>query len=104
MAVAVEGQDRWSPPHQRQEQPDQEPPPPRPRPTSGEGSVLPVPEDPWALLPVQMMLGKPHNSYCGRGGGSTHVASLTTLCLEALAAAWESHSASVYLPRAYHMP
>eukprot|EP00903_Cladosiphon_okamuranus_P018836 g17325.t1 len=38
------------------------------------------------------------------GGGGARVASLASLSLEAMVSAWESHSASDYLPRAYHMP
>lgn len=46
------------------------------------------------------------------GDGSGRVASLTSLCLEAMVAAWESHGVTSgggggrggYLPGAYHMP
>lgn len=37
----------------------------------------------------------------GEGAG---VALLSSLCLEAMVATWESHSSSAFLPRAYHMP
>lgn len=45
----------------------------------------------------------------GVGGGigaraAARVSSLASLSLEAMVSAWESHSASDYLPRAYHMP
>ncbi|CAM9320882.1 unnamed protein product [Pylaiella littoralis] len=50
-------------------------------------------------LPVSRRRGK---TLTGERGG--RVSFLSGLCLEAMVATWESHSASVFLPRAYHMP
>lgn len=75
--------------------------------TRGGGEGEPPPPPPALEIPGGIGLELEIGAGCGGegadGGRRAEGATLASLCLEAMAKSWESHSA-VYLPRAYHMP